>query len=1574
MNGQPPSMQALRTPVTDARNEMSATYIPNAGDSFGVGVGIPGLIDRQPEASFNRGDSEGFTAMHESKQSSGQSADAVAGSPPDRNRNNHSQLPTSAASQYVGPFMPNEQPPIGPPPHNQTHTTSTPTPVVSPELAAAWPLDRVLIWLASNQFSNDWQKTFEVLEIQGANFLELGILHGGRGNFGMMHQQVYPRLARECAASGTGWDQAREREEGRRMRKLIRGIVVGKAGEQVKSSHLRRPSAHITDAMMKDGHSQSTPNLGRQEANVTTPSTAGPDNESPDKMTFKHQGPGFTKPRPAEGARAATLPMTAGQIGMSSEPNLLGHRQILGETGRSRHSPSASSDIGENFAPTRPQAGNSPQSGSPNSANAGPVPPSNSLPGSASPHAVKFGHRHTGSTDSISSNAAIYGSGVPRGAATMFRGTNSPQFSDDRGSGHEPRVDSGERSAGLEPPTASKESKSLFTRFKRRKKDDAYPSPEEGNLESPTSPSMSFKPSALGQNPKAASSESSLIERNWDNSWAGPMSRRRNSPGRSFVLATVDGWTYKLCDVTEIVSPDDLRKVLCQNLGIVAQLPVQIYHTELGRGTDHDVNDLLDNPKLMAFVRTRADASGGLKLYVRGPPSPIVNKSDHVVLESTSHLSPNSLLSAEEVANGVRRRSSSSPPTSRQNTLKASPAQSRAAESLAADLLQDLGSKSSNDGSETIVVVDDKQAVFDERRERQRAEIDRLAQARGVQVNRKTKESPPLDGDNRPGIQGRKVDFDQPRGSPFEDKKQQDGLFPQRRPPPPPLESATLIKANSLSKKTGHKSRLSMTGFEKLPGKRLSNGDIQSSAESTERSISSRRKPVPPSPGTGNIAGAFAMMGKAMGGVSRPEITSLDANTCPQAERSRKPVPDGSDSKTNSPKPRTASPGVKTWGKGDTSFTVPEYVTSTSAGVRESTAVNLLRAEEQRRGASREELSPSSADRPSYDDGKRRSRGPNVDFTEPEVDFGPPPSETFLQDESDEDSDDGLFAVPLGRNKPTPDPPTENASDSEGSKRPNLTLNTARSKKGVSWGPSPSQENLPHMQTLTAVDEESGSANSAQHSQGRTPASAASESWSAEGTAEHLDSKLSRRRSFAREDVWANRPPAEALIDDLDAFFPNLNLDEPMVNEEGAPSSPPGTPSADVNHVEANNAAQSGMSLLGESLTTNPDHSRYNDGDTLGSDESTLKALERPASIQSVAARNVRKAGGLGRMKSIREVARGAHEANKRFTTATIPASVIGSSSNHNSNSMILRRKSTKMFGANIVQLKTDRHSRSLVAMPEIPQDTISSTSHSVPKRQATFRWFKGQLIGKGTYGKVYLGLNATTGDFLAVKQVEPPKSIGGDKQKMKEFVASIDMEIEMMKDLDHPHIVQYLGCERKETSMSIFLEYISGGSVGSCLRKHGMFEESVVSSLTRQTLDGLKYLHQAGILHRDLKADNILLDLDGTCKISDFGISKKTDDIYGNDATNNMQGSVFWMAPEVIRSRGQGYSAKVDIWSLGCVVLEMFAGKRPWEKEEAVGAIYKLGELNEAPPIPDEVAGRISPEALAFMLDCFTM
>ena len=90
------------------------------------------------------------------------------------------------------------------------------------------------------------------------------------------------------------------------------------------------------------------------------------------------------------------------------------------------------------------------------------------------------------------------------------------------------------------------------------------------------------------------------------------------------------------------------------------------------------------------------------------------------------------------------------------------------------------------------------------------------------------------------------------------------------------------------------------------------------------------------------------------------------------------------------------------------------------------------------------------------------------------------------------------------------------------------------------------------------------------------------------------------------------------------------------------------------------------------------------------------------------------------------------------------------------------------------------------------------------------------------------------------------------------------------------------------------------------------------------------------------MKADNILVEMSGTCKISDFGISKRTEDVHGG-AHTAMQGTVFWMAPEVIHTQKKGYNFKIDIWSVGCVVLEMWAGMRPWMGEEMVAVMFKV-------------------------------
>ncbi|KUI72495.1 MAP kinase kinase kinase mkh1 [Cytospora mali] len=1458
--------------------QMSATYIPQ-GDSYGEGVGIPGL---------GMDDMAAWSATSQSSWLGGYNS---IGSLAPTNASD------TAASTPVDAYGSHNR-------DNSTtsNATSSGASGIPPELAAQWPLDRVLDWLQANNFSNDWRSTFRALDLHGNRFLEVGSANGGRGNFGMMHQLVYPRLAAECISSGTGWDQPREREEGKRMRRLIRHIVKGETPGTGMSSHTRKESISNTSLV---------------------PTSAGPDSGSPD-TPIKAPGPGFS----------------VGHPGGNHRKLLVGN---FDDEGAHRRSPVASepSEVGITFTErSSSNRGYSP-AGSP-----APTPglfSSSTAPNLASSPGGRFGgHRNRNSTDSVSSNAAIYGSGVPPDASQVLRSQmnfgdmakDTRRYGHDGGNRPSPLGDNasnGDRSAGAsEPPGSAKEGKSFLSIFNHRKKK------HHDDPDSPTSP-MQHKSHSLGSRGNASETSlerpgSSVSTSHEHNTPASSMRSRRITTGRIFILATLDYWNYRMVDVSDVESASDLRQLICINLGLPDADGAQVYLTELGK-FDHE--DPLDDSQLVANKKVRADAAGSLKVFVRpgNMAGLAVNIGQSQNALSPAHLPAGAKMDEDTYArlNGQRRRSSSSPPASRQNTLTGGE-----------------HGKPTSTGADDDENKDPKSDDIAQQAEAHRIEMERKQQAYLAKRKhaRENGNSPSENGTGSyTGIVGPKViDFDEPRNSPFEDKKPFDSAFaPQRRAPAAPLDpSATLIKANSLSKRGSHQ-RNSQGSVDGFPSKRQGTGMTES-----PKHISEKRKPTNERQALGGIGAALAGMGRGLGGIAHPGGAGQRGTS-----------------------PNRSSPGSA----------------GESAGVASSTTDRGEDAKS-RKPISSGNVSPTSSARTVSDEPPQL---PKV-VIKPRIFDG----DSSSDEDSDDDSDDGLFAKPLaGRGgddaaakgkepatKPVAKSPMSkhgtfwNDADSDGdedpisesasnlNKRPSLTVNTKRGRKGLSVTfTSPDLPSSAGSKTAAGDEDDRSSRGSK-----RTPNTPHSEGWDSNND---KDVKLSRRKSFMEKDtsIWANRPPTDALINNLEDFFPNLDVDQPVLEEGELPGDLPPSPIAEAEEPHDQQQAKS--------MTTSRISNLYNDSDTLGSDESTLKALERPASIVSVARKNTRRSGGLGRMKSIREVA------HKRYTQGAgapppvpaAPNNSNNSSSSGSKNSNLMRRKSTKMFNANIVQIRPERGS---MILPQIPQDHLPSLPHNannqIPKRQTTFRWFKGQLIGKGTYGRVYLGMNATTGEFLAVKEVEVnPKAAGGDKNKMKELVAALDQEIDTMQHLDHVNIVQYLGCERKETSISIFLEYIPGGSIGSCLRKHGKFEESVVSSLTRQTLSGLAYLHREGILHRDLKADNILLDVDGTAKISDFGISKKTDNIYGNDKTNSMQGSVFWMAPEVIRSQGEGYSAKVDIWSLGCVVLEMFAGRRPWSKDEAVGAIYKIAN-GETPPIPEEVSAAVTPVALSFMWDCFSV
>ena len=1352
-----------------------------------------------------------------------------------------------------------------------------------------WPLDRVLIWLAGNNFSEEWQESFRTLNIQGNDFLLLGQGSGGRGNLEMLHQVIYPQLEKICKNTKDGWDASREREESKRMRRLIRRIADSDKAASAGTGHRRNDSGFVPSAST-DGNVEDSPSVGRLE------------HSSPPSLHASDSSPGvYTQPTSAASLsahnsiqmRSSTMPYSK-QSSSSSTPSEPRPSESLSQQGRpehrnflnnfglkGRHSPHLSGDAATGLLAKNPSPGSSP--GLAHAA------PASSIGGAVSPSHTnsRTDHRRGASTDSMSRSRASTNGVSPGGLSA----------------GDNPLGAQGQDVHDANFPNNKEPNRGFLSKFMNRtKRNEAHNTIEEQPGESPTSPASS-RNMPFFSNSKGTGADASLVLRpssaaanSRDNAVTRARTNSALSPAKRYILVTPDQWNYRLIDIADVQTAKELRSLIYGELSIENTEFAQIFVTELGQ-TDH-TNALTDD--MLTYNRQhRDDRAGTLKMFVRTPPTTSIagplSPSGGLGLSFAQRMNPGSPGSIAAHGGGE--------PMVKAHSAGATPQ------------IEPFAWQNGNTDGDSLA-----KAAEDYKREAERKQ-------KAYLETRQLRLEPTNAPADVSGIRGnRLVDFDSPRVSPYEEKKQEN-MIPQRKPPAAPAESTTLTKVNSLSKKPSERFRAS--GVDAL--KRMSNPIAE---EPTDRG----RKHTNGSPAAMGIGAVLANVGKVA-------MTPATAGSQPSPDESgQRPLRSVDFTHRGSSPGQSARPDY-TWGKGNVLFKNPAYQDNGSQP-RENAqnqpppnaAVQGLRKSAK---TSSPAVSPASAIRPPFS--SRPSQGPDNEFQETNVSFTNRQStQPTPNNDGSDDSDDGLFAVPLF-NKSTDS--ASQATKREG--KPTLEVNTDVNKRAKTVAfKSPGSSGGAYNDKARYSGPDDGSALSDQSTMDRSHSDSANTS--------SPDDRMGRRESFA-SDIWANRPAVENVVNHLDEFFPGVDLDKPFMEEK-----------ADSQPGSANEAAEQRPTSLRGKVTYGTeglplDFTKRNESDTLGSDESTLKAKDR-GTVTTVAQRQKDKIGGLTRMKSIREVAK------VRNDTSRGPSSSAQAPPNRGGG--LLRRKSTKMFGANIVQIKPKPGNR-LSTLDPIPQEEVPT--ENTPKRQATFKIIRGQLIGKGTYGRVYLGMNATTGEFLAVKHVEVNAKVAGqDRDRIKELVAAMDIEIDTMQHLEHPNIVQYLGCERRELSISIYLEYIPGGSIGSCLRKHGRFEEPVVRSLTRQTLEGLAYLHGQGILHRDLKADNILLDLDGTCKISDFGISKRSDDIYGNDASNSMQGSVFWMAPEVVRSQGQGYSAKVDVWSLGCVVLEMFAGKRPWSKEEVVGAIFKLGSLNQAPPIPEDVQATASVDGLAFMYDCF--
>ena len=217
-----------------------------------------------------------------------------------------------------------------------------------------------------------------------------------------------------------------------------------------------------------------------------------------------------------------------------------------------------------------------------------------------------------------------------------------------------------------------------------------------------------------------------------------------------------------------------------------------------------------------------------------------------------------------------------------------------------------------------------------------------------------------------------------------------------------------------------------------------------------------------------------------------------------------------------------------------------------------------------------------------------------------------------------------------------------------------------------------------------------------------------------------------------------------------------------------------------------------------------------------------------------------------------------------------------------------------------------------------------------------------GRLIGQGAFGKVNLGLNVLTGRVVAIKSFNK-SNLNSNSENMKK----IKYETNLMKKLNHPNITKILELFEDKEYILIIMEYINGGNLFSFLKKHRKVSEKTAKLLYRQIILGIKYMHEQGIVHRDIKLENILIDLNNNIKICDFGIGRVLSS--PEQPLFDQCGTPMYIAPEILLcSKEKGYKGfPVDIWSSGIVLYILLSGTLPFSFKNSSSSLSESNESN---------------------------
>nr|XP_033803380.1 hormonally up-regulated neu tumor-associated kinase [Geotrypetes seraphini] len=251
-------------------------------------------------------------------------------------------------------------------------------------------------------------------------------------------------------------------------------------------------------------------------------------------------------------------------------------------------------------------------------------------------------------------------------------------------------------------------------------------------------------------------------------------------------------------------------------------------------------------------------------------------------------------------------------------------------------------------------------------------------------------------------------------------------------------------------------------------------------------------------------------------------------------------------------------------------------------------------------------------------------------------------------------------------------------------------------------------------------------------------------------------------------------------------------------------------------------------------------------------------------------------------------------------------------------------------------------------------RESIRSFQHN--KRVGNY--LIGRKLGEGSFAKVREGLHVLTGEKVAVKVIDKKKA-----KKDTYVTKNLRREGQIQQMIRHPNIAQLLDILETENSYYLVMELCPGGNLMHKIYEKRCLEENEARQYIKQLVLAVEHLHRAGVVHRDLKIENLLLDIDDNIKLIDFGLSNCAGLLGYTDPFSTQCGSPAYAAPELLARKK--YGAKVDVWSIGVNMYAMLTGTLPFTVEPfSLRALYQKMVEKEMNPLP----GHLSPVAINFL------